>query len=111
FLETAWKAFEHAGYDPSRYGGRIGVFAGTDLSEYLLNNLLPRRREFETVFGYHVVLLGNETDSLPTRVSYKLNLRGPSMAVSTHCSTSLVATAVAWQSLIDYQCDMALAGG
>jgi acyl transferase domain-containing protein len=57
------------------------------------------------------VAIGNDKDHLPTRVSYKMNLKGPSMAVQTACSTSLVAVHLACQSLLSYQCDMALAGG
>jgi len=56
-------------------------------------------------------LIGNDKDFLTTRVSYKLNLKGPSVTVQTACSTSLVATNLACQSLLNYQCDMALAGG
>lgn len=61
-----------------------------------------------------VVLLrhtGNDRDFLPTGVSYKFNLRGPSVAIQTACSTSLVAIHVACQSLLAGECDMALAGG
>ena len=56
-------------------------------------------------------MVGHDKDFVATRVSYKLNLRGPSVAVQTACSTSLVPVQVACQSLLAYQCDMALAGG
>ena len=55
--------------------------------------------------------MGNNKDYVPTRVSYKLNLKGPSVNINTACSTSLVAVHIACQSLLDYHCDMALAGG
>src|SRR5690606_17324727 len=55
--------------------------------------------------------ISNDKDSLTTRVSYKLNLRGPSLAVQTFCSTSLVAVHLACQSLLSGEGDMALAGG
>lgn len=55
--------------------------------------------------------MGNDKDFLTTRISYKLNLKGPSINVQTACSTSLVATSLACKSLLSYQCDMALAGG
>ena len=116
FLECAWNALEDAGYDPDRYAGVVGVYGGQSLNSYLLANLC-NSRDFITglvgqyqVGGYNVVL-GNDKDYLSTRVSYKLNLSGPSMTVQTACSTSLVAVVQACQSLLTYQCDMALAGG
>lgn len=110
FLECAWHALEDAGYNPEHYDGAIGVYASTQLSSYLLANLYPNRDLLESV-GPLAVRLGNDKDFLPTRASYKFNLRGPSMAVQTACSSSLVACHLAYQSLLDYQCDMALVGG
>lgn len=110
FLECAWHALEDAGYNPEQYDGAIGVYASTQLSSYLLANLYPNRDLLESV-GPLAVRLGNDKDFLPTRASYKFNLRGPSMAVQTACSSSLVACHLAYQSLLDYQCDMALVGG
>ncbi len=116
FLECAWEALEHAGCDPARYPGLIGVWAGASLNSYLLYNLCADRDYISRlVCGYQQTgpadFLGNEKDFLATRVSYKLNLRGPSMTVQTACSTSLVAVAQACQALLGYQCDLALAGG
>ncbi|MCC6858462.1 MAG: amino acid adenylation domain-containing protein [Bryobacterales bacterium] len=110
FLECAWEALENAGCDPERYAGPIGVWAGCGLNSYLLNHLLRNSRIAEGVEAYHLTV-GNDKDFLPTRVSYKLNLRGPSVNVQTACSTSLVAVHLACQALLGYQCDMALAGG
>ena len=116
FLECAWEALENAGCDPERYPGLIGVWAGASLNSYLLYNLCADR-EFITrlVSGYQqsgpADFLGNAQDFLATRVSYKLDLRGPSLTVQTACSTSLVAVAQACQALLGYQTDMALAGG
>jgi non-ribosomal peptide synthase protein (TIGR01720 family) len=109
FLECAWEALESAGYDSDRYDGAIGVYAGVGMNSYLLN-LYTNREMMGEVSGVQVAI-GNDKDHLPTRVSYKMNLRGPSMAVQTACSTSLVAVHLACQSLLSYQCDMALAGG
>ena len=109
FLECAWEALEKAGYDPENYHGSIGVYAGTRMNTYLLN--LLRDRELMESQGGFVALLGNDKDFLPTRVSYKLNLRGPSINVQTACSTSLVAVHLACQSLLHGECDIALAGG
>lgn len=110
FLECAWEALENAGYDPGRYRGLIGVWAGCGPNTYLLYNLMSNPRVIESVERYHLTI-GNDKDFLPTRVSYKLNLRGPSVNVQTACSTSLVAVHLACQGLLNYQCDMALAGG
>jgi amino acid adenylation domain-containing protein len=110
FMECAWEALEHAGYDPERYPGLIGLFAGVGLNTYLWLNLLSNRAMTEAVHPYQLAL-GNDKDFLPTRISYKLNLRGPSVNVQTACSTSLVAVHLACQSLLNFQCDMALAGG
>jgi acyl transferase domain-containing protein/acyl carrier protein len=110
FLECAWEALENAGYDCQRCGDRMGVYAGVGLNQYWVFQIAPDRQLLESAAGYQTVI-GNEKDFLTTRVSYHLNLRGPSLDVQTACSTSLVATSLACQSLLNYQCDMALAGG
>ncbi len=109
FLECAWESLERAGYNPYDYPGLIGVFAGSNLSTYLLK-LYSDSRVRNSV-NHLQALIGNDKDSLTTTVSYKLNLRGPSVAVQTFCSTSLVAIHMACQSLRQGECDMALAGG
>ena len=109
FLETAWEALERAGYDPEVFPGAIGVFAGMSNNTYYLANLLGRSDVLQHAGEFP--MLGNEKDYLATRVSYKLNLRGPSLNIVTACSTSLVAVCQAVQSLLTHQCDMALAGG
>jgi acyl transferase domain-containing protein/acyl carrier protein len=108
FLESAWEALENAGYDSKRCEGRIGVYAGASINNYLTFDL--NRDSIGSVKSFQT-LIGNDKDFLTTRVSYKLNLTGPSVTVQTACSTSLVATTLACQSLLNYQCDMALAGG
>jgi acyl transferase domain-containing protein len=110
FLECAWEALEVASYDPERYDGTVGVYAGTSMNTYLVTNLFSNPALIEAV-GRYQTMLGNDKDFLPTRVSYKLNLRGPSLGVQSACSTSLVAVQLACQSLLTYQCDIALAGG
>ncbi|MFL5663070.1 MAG: beta-ketoacyl synthase N-terminal-like domain-containing protein, partial [Ktedonobacteraceae bacterium] len=115
FLECAWEALEDACYDPERYTGRIGLFAGTSMNSYLLSNLLLNQRIRNSVGGFQAMIMqlihANDKDYLATRVSYKLGLRGVSITVQTACSTSLVAACLACQSLLDYRCDIALAGG
>jgi len=108
FLECAWEAVESAGYDPSRYRGAIGVFAGVTLSSYLIT-LYSNRSLLSTTSNFQL-MIGNDKDYLPTRVSYKLDLRGPSVTVQTACSTSLVAVHMACQSLLSGESHMALAG-
>jgi len=110
FLECSWESFERAGYDPRGCSHRVGVFAGCGVNSYILNNLYPNQDLIESVDGFQL-LLGNDKDYLSTRISYKLNLDGPSLSVQTACSTSLVAVAIACQSLEEGRCDMALAGG
>ncbi|HEX8297143.1 MAG TPA: amino acid adenylation domain-containing protein [Chthoniobacteraceae bacterium] len=116
FLECAWHALEDAALDTTRFRGAVGVFAGASLNTYLLDNLGSHREliaDFVSQFqadGYPL-LIGSDKDYLATRVSYKLDLRGPSVTVQTACSTSLVAVCQAVQALLSYQCDAALAGG
>ena len=110
FLELAWQVIEKAGYDPQTYNGLIGVYAGVGMNHYLLKNIYPHQQLLETVDPIQLVI-SNEKDFLPTRVAYKLNLTGPAVNVQTACSTSLVAVHVACQSLLNGECDMALAGG
>jgi acyl transferase domain-containing protein/glutamate-1-semialdehyde aminotransferase len=110
FLEAAWEALERAGYEPATTGGTVGVFAGMGNNTYFAANLREHRELIDLV-GALQTMMGNEKDYLATRVSYKLDLKGPSVTVQTACSTSLVAICQAVQSLLAYQCDMALAGG
>jgi amino acid adenylation domain-containing protein len=110
FLECSWEALESAGCDPERFPGAIGVFAGVGRNSYLVSNLLADPERLEAV-GVAAAMLGNDKDFVPTRVAYKLDLKGPAMAVQTACSTSLVAVHIACRSLRDEECDLALAGG
>ena len=110
FLECAWGALEHAGYDSIKEERPIGVFTGVGVSTYLLYNLFPNQNLMQSV-GTLQSLIGADKDYLPTRLSYKLNLTGPSVSVQTACSSSLVAVHMACQSLLSGECDIALAGG
>lgn len=110
FLECAWKALEDAGYDSETYKGRIGVYGGVSLSTYLLFNIYPSHDLIKSAHVFQISI-GNDKDFLPTQVSYKLNLKGPSINVQTACSTSLVAVHLAYQSLLNGESDIALAGG
>jgi phthiocerol/phenolphthiocerol synthesis type-I polyketide synthase E len=110
FMEISWEALEHAGYAPDRYAGLIGVFAGTSFNSYFVNHVLTNPAVVETV-GMHQAELANAPDYVASRISFKFNLRGPSVSVYTGCSTSLVAVCHACDSLLSYQSDMAIAGG
>ena len=111
FLEQSWAALEHAGYDASRFDGAIGVYGGVSRNTYLLNNVQhaigrtsirsmidkPKRATNETTWR---------------RVSHiNSDLHGPAIAVQSACSTSLLAVHYACQDLLNFQCDIALAGG
>jgi len=111
FLECAWEALESAGHPPQRFEGSIGVFAGSGMNTYLIHNLLANRRLLESAGLFQLKQTGNDKDVLATRVSYQFDLRGPSINIQTACSTSLVAVHLACQSLLNFECDMALAGG
>ncbi|PMB45668.1 polyketide synthase, partial [Fischerella thermalis CCMEE 5201] len=108
-LECAWQALENAGYEPGSSKDLTGVYVGTDMSSYFLRNLSSHTDLIESI-GLPIIY-GNGQDFAATRVSYKLNLKGPSINVQTSCSTSLVAVHSACQGLLNYECDMALAGG
>ncbi|WP_226889345.1 type I polyketide synthase [Nostoc sp. MG11] len=110
FLELAWEAIEKAGYDPQTYNGLIGVYAGVGMNHYLIKNIYSNHQLLEKIDPLQLIV-SNEKDFLPTRVAYKLNLTGPAVNVQTACSTSLVAVHQACQSLLNGECDMALAGG
>ncbi|MEH2296107.1 SDR family oxidoreductase [Nostoc sp.] len=109
FLECAYIALEDAGYDSEIYQGSIGVYAGASFSGYLLN-VYSNADIIKSIDNNQLAIAGDK-DYLTTRVSYKLNLEGPSFTVQTACSTSLVAVHLATQSLLNGECDMALAGG
>ena len=110
FLECAWETLEDAGYDPARFDGAISVFGGGIFDSYVTWNLLPAG-VFDDKAGTLQTVLSNEKDYMTARVAYKLNLRGAACNVQTGCSTSLVAVHMACQSLLNYESDIALAGG
>ncbi|MBS1806281.1 MAG: SDR family NAD(P)-dependent oxidoreductase [Acidobacteria bacterium] len=111
FLECAWEALEDAGHPPKTFDGSVGAFAGSGMNSYLIHNLLANRKLLGSAGLFQLKQTGNDKDVLATRVSYQFDLRGPSINVQTACSTSLVAIHLACQSLLNHECDMALAGG
>lgn len=121
FLECAWEAFEVAGYEPTTYPGVTGVYAGAAMNTYLMNNIMPNRHQIDPNDGMDVttldsmggfmMMVANDKDYLTTRVSYKLNLGGPSINVQTACSTGLVTVHMACQSLLSGETDLFMVGG
>lgn len=110
FLEHSWAALEDAGYDPNKTEQLISIYAGSSLNTYLLHNLYPNCKNLDCE-DLQQAIFGNGQDYITTRSSYHLNLKGPSVAIQTACSTSLSAIHEACQSLLTFQSDMALAGG
>ncbi len=108
FLETCWEALEDAGYAPGSVPGQVGVFAGQGHADYLVNASAALAQE---PGGSLLMAIGSDRDSLTSFVSYKLDLRGPSINVQSFCSTGLVAVHLAAQSLLNFECDTAIAGG
>ena len=111
FMECAWEALESAGHTPEGFAGPIGVFAGSGMNTYLLHNLLTNPTLLDQLGWFLLRHTGNDKDFLTTTLSYRLGLQGPSVNVQTACSTSLVAVHMAAQSLLSFECDLALAGG
>jgi acyl transferase domain-containing protein len=112
FLECVWEALEDSGYHSEEQAGRIGIISGVSgfgLDNYYQKNLVDNEIVKESISDYQINI-NNGSDFLSTRVSYKFNFTGPSFTVQSGCSTSLLAISQACQNLLDYQCDMAIAG-
>jgi amino acid adenylation domain-containing protein len=109
-LESAWIAFEKAGYIPELDNYKVGIYVSMNDSTYVLNHHLIERLEpfFSDRFALQRLM---SPQCLATKIAYSLNCTGPSMTIQTACSASLVAVALACQQLSSYQCDIALAGG
>ncbi|MBG1268404.1 type I polyketide synthase [Nostoc sp. WHI] len=119
-LQCTWECLENAGYNSNSYQGAIAMFAGASMNTYFINNCYPNRGQLDSTdelqpftldsMGGFQTMVANDKDYLTMRISYKLNLRGPSVNVQTACSTGLVAVHLACQSLLSGESDMALAG-
>lgn len=108
FLECAWGALEHAGYDSRTYQGRIGVYAGGALT-YNFSNIQANRTLRDTVDPIHAGL-SNVIGLIASRVAYHLDLKGPSVGVQATCASSLISLHLAARALLARETDMALAG-
>jgi acyl transferase domain-containing protein/thioesterase domain-containing protein/acyl carrier protein len=111
FLECCWEALEDAGRPPESLDGPIGIFGGCGMGSYFYFNLCTNPDLVDSVGMFLLRHTGNDKDFLVTRVSHVLDLKGPAVNVQTACSTSLVAVHYAMQSLMNQECDLALAGG
>lgn len=116
FLQTTWHALEDAGYNPADIDVNVGVFGTSSASGYLLHNLMSHLDPARVIgegasFEMINLSLQNDKDHLATRVAHQFNLRGPAFAVQTACSSSLLAVHLACQSILNGECEMALAGG
>ncbi len=109
FMTCAWEALEQANCIPAHFSGKIGVYAGAGMNGYLHHHLTPHLESTDPAATYQA-MISNDKDFLATRLSYKLNLNGPSVSVQTACSTSLVAVHLAAQALQRGECDVALVG-
>ncbi len=109
FIECAWHALEDSGIDPFNTDKKIAVFGGTGSPYHLMDTI-----ENESVLKYAngtSIITSNDKDYVTTRVSYKLNLKGPSINVQSACSTSMVGVVMGIDSLLSFQSDVVLAGG
>ena len=116
FLQSTFHALEDAGYDPKDLEATVGVFGTSSSSGYLLHNLMSNYDPMMVIgqgasFEMVNLSLQNDKDHLATRVAHQFDLRGPALAVATACSSSLVAVHLACQSILNGECDIALAGG
>lgn len=107
FLECCYEALEDGGYAKNSYDYPVGVYAGSNMSYYFLYHLLNKMGVKDDL----AIAAGNDKDYLATRASYEFNLKGPSINIQTACSTSATAIAMAYEGLLNYHCDMAIAGG
>ena len=116
FLQTTFHALEDAGYDPAGLQATVGVFGTSSSSGYLLHNLMSNYDPMMVIgqgasFEMVNLSLQNDKDHLATRVAHQFDFRGPALSVATACSSSLVAVHLACQSILNGECDLALAGG
>ncbi|MBE7172403.1 MAG: SDR family NAD(P)-dependent oxidoreductase [Williamsia sp.] len=105
-LECGWEIFERAGYNPLQTSCKTGVYVAA-----AHNNYSEAFRKQASPADDYLAFASNDVDFAATRLSYQFNLKGPSMTVQTACSSSLVAVHLACESLLNLECDLALAGG
>lgn len=111
FMEVAYQSLEHAGHTGYDSEGTVGVFASSGASQYWMENLNTNPQLIDEMGEFLVRHTGNDMNFLATRLSYELDLRGPSLNIQTACSSALVAVHMGVQSLLGGECDTAIVGG
>ena len=111
FLTEVYHAIEDACIPLDDHSYKIGVFSGTSFNTYLFEYINEFKKYKNNIGSFSNLLHSNSQDYLSTKISYKLNLTGPSINVQTACSTSLAALHIAAQSLLVYESDIAIVGG
>lgn len=109
-LECAFEALQNAGYADIRKKSCTGVFTSSSMSTYFINNILSDPNYYSGDVDYSIII-GNDKDFSSTRLAYKFNYEGPAYTIQCACSSSLVALHKACDSLLNFECDMALVGG
>lgn len=109
-FELAWEALEISGYANKRYRESVGVFVGMGQSHYERDFLLKNAEFSESYDAYHSAITTGEA-FLASKISYLLDLNGPSVTLNTACSTSLASIVLGVQSLLAGKCQIVLAGG
>lgn len=106
-LEVSWEALEHAGIIPESLRlSRTGVFVGVSSTDYV-RLVSPSAQQKSTIWDN----TGGSSSIIANRISYFLDIQGPSIVIDTACSSSLVAVHLACRSLSTWDCDIALVGG
>lgn len=106
-LESTYHALEKAGYPPYKFSGDVALFAGIGHNTYFFENI-QSHPDIQETLGRKTLRFGNDLAFTATQISYKLNLTGASVSLATACSTSLVGLHLAKQSLLNYECDLAV---
>ncbi|KHS04802.1 polyketide synthase [Mycobacterium tuberculosis] len=106
-LEVSWEALEHAGIIPESLRlSRTGVFVGVSSTDYV--RLVSASAQQKSTIWDNT---GGSSSIIANRISYFLDIQGPSIVIDTACSSSLVAVHLACRSLSTWDCDIALVGG
>lgn len=107
-LEGVYEALEDAGYNSLRYSGKIGLYSSCDEHIYVWNCIQQEQGSWYQNYELSKIYADG---TFNTQIAYKLNLQGPAVLLKYACASSLTAVHYAYQGLLNYECDMAIAGG